>query len=156
MTTNALTYLAEHHVMTLATHGAEGPWAAAVFYVNDGFTLFFLSSPKSRHCRNLASDPRVAAAVQEDYADWTEIRGVQLEGRVRELAGAEADRARGLYGAKFAVVGSQAEAPAPIAAALAKVRWYELVPERLQFVDNTMAFGHRDEVPLPPRSKPSP
>ena len=26
-------YLADHHVMTLATHGPDGPWAAAVFYV---------------------------------------------------------------------------------------------------------------------------
>jgi hypothetical protein len=151
--TSALQYLAEHHVMTLATQGADGPWAAAVFYVNDGYTLLFLSSPNSRHARNLASEPRVAATVQEDYAEWAAIRGVQLEGRVRELASAEASRARALYGAKFAIVGGQA--PAPIAAALAKVRWYELVPERLYFVDNAIAFGHRDEVTLPPRSTPS-
>jgi uncharacterized protein YhbP (UPF0306 family) len=144
---NALTYLAEHHVLTLATHGADGPWAAAVFYVNDGYTLFFLSSPKSRHARNLASEPRVAGTVQEDYAEWTEIRGIQLEGRVRELVGAEALRARELYGAKFAVVGAQA--PAPIVAALAKVSWYELVPDHLHFVDNSVAFGHRDEIALP-------
>lgn len=39
-----LDYLREHHVMTVATHGSEGPWAAAVFYVNDGFTLFCLSA----------------------------------------------------------------------------------------------------------------
>ena len=150
---NALTYLAEHHVLTLGTQGEGGPWAAAVFYVNDGYTLFFLSSPKSRHARNLASDPRVAGTVHEDYAEWTEIRGVQLEGRVRELGGAEAARARALYGAKFAGVGAQA--PAPGAAALAKASWFELVPERLHFVDNSVAFGHRDEIALPPRSTPS-
>ena len=87
-------YLGGHHVMTLATHGAGGPWAAAVFYVSDGYTLYFLSSPRSRHARDVAAEPRVAATVQEDYAEWSQIRGVQLEGRVRELAGDEAERAR--------------------------------------------------------------
>jgi hypothetical protein len=143
--TDALTYLTEHHVMTLATQGTDGPWAAAVFYVNDGYTLFFLSSPKSRHAVDMALHRRVAATVQEDYADWTRIRGVQLEGVVRELAGIEAARARERYGAKFAVI---AEPPPPIAAALAKVHWYELVPQRMHFVDNTIAFGHRTEVRL--------
>ena len=28
-------YLGGHHVMTLATCGPEGPWAAAVFYASD-------------------------------------------------------------------------------------------------------------------------
>ena len=33
----ALAYVAGHHVMTLATQGPDGPWAAAVFYAADGF-----------------------------------------------------------------------------------------------------------------------
>jgi uncharacterized protein YhbP (UPF0306 family) len=143
-----LDYLRAHHVMTLATHGAGGPWAAAVFYVNDGFTLYFLSGPKSRHALNLAGHPRVAATVQTDYADWPEIKGVQLEGVAGEITGAEEKRARALYGGKFPVVGKLAKAPAAIVAALAKVRWYRVVPERLHFVDNSVGFGHRDEVEL--------
>ena len=35
-------------VMTLATGGDQGPWAAALFYVHEGFTLYFLSSPAIR------------------------------------------------------------------------------------------------------------
>ena len=31
-------YLARHHVMTLATQGGDGPWAAAVFYVQRSAT----------------------------------------------------------------------------------------------------------------------
>jgi hypothetical protein len=42
-------YLAGHHVMTLATQGGEGPWAAAVFYASDGASLIFLSAPNTRH-----------------------------------------------------------------------------------------------------------
>jgi len=141
-------YLRERHVMTLANHGEEGVWAAAVFYANDGFTFYFLSSPASRHCRNLARSPRVSAAVHEDYADWREIKGVQLEGIAAVIAGEEEEKARRLYAEKFPVVGNLAQAPDSIVRALAKVRWYKLIPERLFFIDNSAGFGHRDEIDL--------
>ena len=141
-------YLREHHVMTLASHGDEGVWAAAVFYANDGFALYFLSSPASRHCRNLAGNPRASAAVHEDYTDWREIKGVQMEGIASVLAGEEEETARRVYGAKFPIVGKLEQAPAAIVKALAKVRWYKLMPERLYFIDNSAGFGHRDEIDL--------
>ena len=142
-------YLAGHHVMTLATQGAEGPWAAAVFYAGDGCSLIFLSSPTSRHCLNLAQDARCAATIQEDYIDWAQIKGIQLAGRVSELQGDEAVRAQQLYGEKFPIVGQPENVPPAIAAALAKVRWFRLVPEHFHFIDNSKGFGHRDEIALP-------
>jgi hypothetical protein len=30
--------------------------------------------------------------------------------------------------------------------ALERIDWYELVPERLLFIDNSRGFGHRDAV----------
>lgn len=142
----ALDYLAAHHVMTLATHGPQGPWAAAVFYVNQGFDLYFLSSPRSRHAGDLALDERAAVTVQEDYIEWADIRGVQLEGRIELLSGAEAVDARMLYGTKFPLIAATDAAPAPIAAALARVHWYRLVATRAYFVDNSRGFGHREQV----------
>jgi uncharacterized protein len=139
-------YLREHHVMTLASLGDEGVWAAAVFYANDGFAMYFLSPPTSRHCRNLGGNPRVSAAIHEDYTDWREIKGVQLEGIASVLAGEEEQIARRIYAAKFPIAGKQA--PASIVKALAKVRCYKLLPERLCFIDNSAGFGHRDEIDL--------
>lgn len=144
----ALDYLHGHHVMTLATQGSEGPWAAAVFYVNDGFMLYCLSAPSSRHCMNLAHSPRISATIQEDYADWPQIKGVQLEGIASGISGEEEARARRLYGEKYPVVGKLAQAPAAIVKAMAKVRWYKVVPDRLYFIDNSAGFGHRDEIDL--------
>ena len=143
-------FLTGHHVMTLATHGEQGPWAAALFYASDGCSLIFLSSPNSRHCRNLALDARCAATIQEDYSDWALIKGIQLEGRVSELQGQEESRARQIYGEKFPIVGSLENIPAPIVEALARVRWYRLVPERFHFIDNSKGFGHREEIGLGP------
>lgn len=144
-------YLREHHVMTLATHGGEGVWAAAVFYASDGFDLIFLSSPASRHCRNLAQSPRVSATVQEDYTDWPEIKGIQLEGIAREIGGEREKQGRHIYGEKFPLIHALAQAPVAIARAMDKVRWYEVLAERLYFIDNSAGFGHRDAIELPRR-----
>lgn len=141
-----LTYLREHHVMSLATTGTEGPWAAAVFYVNDATTLYFLSSPGSRHCRNLTMYSRVAVTIQEDYPDWPSIKGIQLEGTAIQIGGDEEVQARALYGEKFPVVGKLAHAPAAIVKAMAKVRWYKVVPETLYFIDNAVGFGNRERI----------
>ena len=141
-------YLRDHNVATLATGSNGDLWAAAVFYVNDGHTLYFLSSPTSRHCLHLTQNPRVAVTIQEDYSDWLEIKGVQIEGVASEISGAEEEKARRLYGQKFPVVGMLAKAPGAIVKALAKVRWYRIVPQRLYFIDNSIGLGHRDEVDL--------
>lgn len=135
-----------HHVLTLATTGQDGPWAAAVFYVNDGFTLYFLSAPSTRHAVNLDARAAVAGAIQEDYRDWKEIKGIQLEGQAHKTTGAEQAAAMARFTAKFPVVGINA--PAEIASALGRVSWYRLVPERVYFIDNSLGLGHREEVPL--------
>jgi hypothetical protein len=96
----------------------------------------------------MAQCSRVAVTIQEDYADWLEIKGVQIEGIAREISGEEETRARRLYGEKFPVVGKLAQAPAVIVKALAKVRWYKVVPHSLYFIDNAVGLGHRDEIIL--------
>lgn len=135
--------LQQHHVMTLATHG-HAPWAAAVFYAPDGLDLIFLSKPRSRHVQDLAHDARCAVTIQRDYTDWPQITGLQAEGLVNELHGAARDHARTLYARRFPVVGGSA--PAAIAQALALVGWYRFRPRRLYLIDNSLGFGHRDEL----------
>ena len=137
-------YLAQHHVMTLATQGSDGPWAAAVFFAGDDDDLVFLSSPTSRHCRNLALDARCAATIQSETEDWLGIQGIQLEGRVSELHGEERARAQQRYGEKFPFARPDSAAAA-IVRALARVRWYRLRMARLYFIDNARGFGHREQ-----------
>lgn len=143
-----LAYLHDHNVMTLATTGSQGLWAAAVFYVNDGFTLYFLSAPTSRHSLNIKTLPGVSATIQEDYKEWREIKGIQLEGEARQIDGAEQAAAIARYGLKFPIVGNLASAPAEIVKAMSRIVWYKVAPTRLYFIDNALGLGHRDEVPL--------
>ena len=145
---NALAYLRNHNVMTLATTGPEGVWAAAVFYVNDDFNVYFLSAPTTRHSRNMAVQPEVAATIQEDYKDWPAIKGIQLEGRAFVTEGAEREAAIARYGSKFPFIGNPGEAPDSIADALSKISWYKIAPRRLYLIDNAFGLGHRDEIDL--------
>ncbi len=131
--------------MTLATIGPEGPWAAAVFYVNKGFTFYFLSAGHTRHSRNLAGHSRAAAAIQEDYKDWPAVKGVQLEGVVSQLKGAERQRGQSIYEEKYPFIKN---ATSQIRLGLARVNWYQLLPDRLYFIDNSKGLGHRDEISL--------
>lgn len=139
--------LGEHHVMTLATVGADGPWAAAVFYAHEDLKLYFLSAPTSRHAENLAREPRAAATIQRDYDDWPGIRGLQLEGTVREVARADEARVRALYQSRYPLIGGGAGMPRKLLEALDKIRWYEFVPKDIHLIDNTLGFAHREHLP---------
>ena len=140
-----LDYLRTHHVMTVATVGAEGPAAAAVFYVSRGARLYFLSAPGSRHCRNFMADARVALTIHEDYSDWSAIKGVQIDALARELDGQEKEDAKRLYGEKFPDVLGDRPVFAALAEALRKVCWYEASAQRIRFIDNQRGFGHKEE-----------
>ncbi|KAA3641274.1 MAG: pyridoxamine 5'-phosphate oxidase [Armatimonadetes bacterium] len=142
---DVLEYLDNHNVATLATVGPDGPWAAAVFYCNDGFALEFLSSPRSRHVQNLTHNSRCSAAIHEDYRGWTEIRGIQIEGVVRVLTDTRRAAAIARYESKFPMIRPD-QAAEPIRAALERVEWYELIADRCFFTDNSLGFGHRDEI----------
>jgi uncharacterized protein YhbP (UPF0306 family) len=82
-----LQYLESHHTMSLATVHEGVPHSATVYYVNIGFKLYFLSSPTSRHGIDLSMLSKVAATINEDYAYWRSIKGIQLEGTVRKTGG---------------------------------------------------------------------
>lgn len=140
-----LEYLGTHNVMTLATVGADGPWAAAVFYVNEGTALYFLSAPTTRHCQNMQCNPRIAATVQEDYSQWEQIKGVQIEGTVQRLNANDQHHAADLYAQKFAFM-DPLRIPTAFAAAMQKIAWYRLTPASLYFIDNSLGLGHRVRV----------
>ena len=146
MREKALAYLAAHNVMTLATTGPEGPWAAAVFYASRELDLYFVSSPKSRHASDLQRSPQAAAAIHEDYRDWRAIQGIQLSGTAVRLQGAEREAALACYSEKFNFLNNPVAQLAPVLEALGKAACYRLTPSELYFIDNATGFGKRIEV----------
>lgn len=146
-----LSYLQSHNTMTLATCAADIPWAATVFYASDGFRLYFFSAPDSRHCQNLAGNPRVAITIQEDYHDWRKIKGIQLEGSVSLVDSIlEKGKAMTIYGLKYPEVIKVFTDPANeiFYKAFLKVKFYCVFPEKIFYIDNEKGFGKRRELTL--------
>ncbi len=155
--------------MTVATAKDESPWAASVFYANDGFTLYFLSDPESRHSKDIAENHVVAITVNEDYHDWRKIKGIQMEGKA-ELVVTEDEMAKAVatYVEKFSFTAAYLKLMSSsfpkIAGYLDKllsrlpfvpglpttftVRFYKMTPTKICFIDNEKSFGHHEEFIL--------
>jgi uncharacterized protein len=144
-----LGYVQSHHTMTLSTCASDIPWAATVFYASDNLKLYFFSVPESRHCQNLAANPRVAVTIQEDYKDWQEIKGIQLEGRAALVDGVmEKAKAMAIYARKYPEIIKLFANPSSGAfyRAFVKVKFYCITPEKLFYIDNAQGFGKRQEL----------
>ncbi len=141
--------LAEVHVLSLATTDAEGrPHAANVYFAADErFDLYFISDPASAHGMHVAAWPTVAAAVYPEVDDHTQIRGLQLHGRVTLIPDDQWEAAWTVYLAKFPFVVQLAD--------LAEAQQiYRLTPTWLRYIDNRIAFGFKWETdwPVEPQS----
>ena len=72
--------------MTVAAADPNGvPWATPVFYVNDGFRLYWLSAPRNRLGAYLRENPRAAVTILDSGRDWQSMRGLQVEGPVNQV-----------------------------------------------------------------------
>ena len=146
-----LDYMQAHNTMTLATSVGDVPWAATVFYASDDLRLYFFSAPDSRHCQNLAVNARVAVTIQEDYHDWRQIKGIQLEGNVALVDGVlEKTKAMAVYARKYPGVIKLFTDPASgvFYKAFLKVKFYCVTPQKVFFIDNEQGFGKRQELPV--------
>ena len=97
--------LERENTLVLATAADDGtPIATPLFYYSDGEgNLYWLSSPDSRHSRNLSARPRVAVAVFAQVTDWKEIRGVQMEGAAEAVDSATRAAILDPYRRRFAL-----------------------------------------------------
>jgi uncharacterized protein len=140
-------FLAAHHVMSLATTGRGGPHATNLFYACDGLALVWVSDPASQHSRHIEADARVAATVAPDYSDFTAIRGVQIVGAAHRIVAAD-DRKRHLaqLEGRYSFLGQLAEGPPKLREAYAQTAVYRLQPARLVLIDNSKGFGHKETL----------
>ncbi len=133
-------YLTSHNKMTLATVTPDGrPLAHTVEYVSDGCTVYFGTLRTSRKAQNILKTPHVSFAVDEDYADWMNIQGVQMEGTASVLADPKELKIAGeMYARKFPAVASFPQNPDMIMVKVEPVAGF--------FLDYAKGFAHRDEA----------
>ena len=133
--------IGERTVLCLASSSRRGPWCAPLFFapIDGGARLVFVTDPKSRHGRELAADPRAAAAVWFETADVKQVRGVQLAGRVVALAGRDAARARAAFLRRH-------PRAAPYLAKRPHERFFAFAVARAKVTDNRRGFGFKVEL----------
>jgi len=144
-------FLAAHHVVTLATSVGAGVHAASLMYAVDGFELYWMSDPKSRHSLEIETNPRVAATVAPDYTDFKAIRGLQIAGTAARLtAGADILRASALMLRRYGFLRALAAGPAALRQAFERSGFYCLLPESITLIDNSLGFGHKETLNVSP------
>jgi uncharacterized protein YhbP (UPF0306 family) len=76
-----LKYLKTQRLMSIATFSKE-PWIASVFYaVDDDFSLYFVSEPDARHCRDIEKNNIVVLAIADSHQTTKDKKkGVQIKG----------------------------------------------------------------------------
>lgn len=147
-------FLQSHFTLTLATAAGAVPWAAAVYYVcDDDLNLCFISDPDARHVREGLASGQVAAAIHGAHQPWASIRGVQLAGRLEQVADSSRAGIERLYLARFTDVGLLLQAPAgdgagTIARRFRESAFFRIAPVRLRYIDNTRGFGRPEEYEL--------
>jgi uncharacterized protein YhbP (UPF0306 family) len=139
-------FLSKHHVLNLAY--ADGPTVGACalwFAVDEACVCYFLSSLTTRHGAALANGSQIAFTVQKDEQDWRAIQGVQGRGWCEVVPDAAHALAWAIYTARFPFVTQQFP---DLQAALTKTQLWRITPAWLRLVDNTLGFGHKDELSI--------
>jgi uncharacterized protein YhbP (UPF0306 family) len=145
----------EQHIMTLATAGERGPWAAPVYYVFLEPSFYFFSDPASRHIEDCLQSPLASAAVFAPVFSWQDIRGLQMSGAVEAvMPGLAALKAVGSYLVKFPFAKGFFNPSEPIDlnafSNRFRVRLYRFKPALVYYLDNSIAFGFRQRVHFGP------
>jgi uncharacterized protein YhbP (UPF0306 family) len=137
-------FLETQSTLALATIGADGhPQIAPLFYVSDeALNLYWLSSSASRHSLNLMAREKVAATIYPVAWHWTEIRGLQIEGVAYPVddASTRQDMLNRYY-QKF-------DLPPGFETIIADSVLYALKPTWIRWLDNSVRFGYKSEIPF--------
>ena len=141
-------FLATSRTATVGTVSGDGvPHAANVQYVSDeAFRLLWVSSPSSRHSRDLAANPRVAVTVYGHDDRASNIHGVQMHGAAEGIEGGgdEWHAAFEAYTAKFTFAASVPQ----FRSAIEKQAFYRFTPAWVRWLDNRRGFGWTGEKAL--------
>lgn len=146
--------LESHNTISLATCHDGKPWNASLFFASDKhLNIYFVSDYRTRHARHIEESGRAVAAINADCSLWTDVRGLQIDGRVSVTTGLERMNALRFYLAKFRDVKALFESPKDeneqtIAARLKAANMYCLKPSWIRLIDNSRWFGYKAEFDL--------
>ncbi|HZJ74123.1 MAG TPA: pyridoxamine 5'-phosphate oxidase family protein [Perlabentimonas sp.] len=128
-----VSFINNHHVLTLATCNDEEPYCANCFYVymEEDNSLVFTSDFDTKHIRQVSHNVYVAGSIVLETEIIGKLRGIQLQGIVSEARDELYTKARAAYLKRFPV------------AMLMKTTLWVIDLTFLKFTDNTLGFGKK-------------
>jgi uncharacterized protein YhbP (UPF0306 family) len=144
----------QHHTVTISTRDNESVWSATVFYVSDSsLNLFFLSAEKSKHIQQINFNKNVSATIYKDQKDWEKIKGIQLTGEVTKIDGVKRDEVINNYLSKYDFLQRVMNSPLnenekKIGSQFRTIPFFILKPNFIRLIDNSIVFGHKEEIQL--------
>lgn len=123
------TFLAKHHLLSLATAAESGPHAASLFYAYDPQTVSFIvaSDPETEHIENVLNEPHVAGTVALETDEVGKIQGIQFKGVMQRIEG----EMGALYFKRFAY------------AKVMRPTLWQITLTHVKMTDNRLGFGKK-------------
>ena len=127
------TLLRRHHVLSIATVSARGPWCASCFYACDeeNITLVITTDTTTRHGSEFLTNPSVAGTIALETWRVGRIRGIQFTGIISEPSGDDLSRAKRIYLRRFPY------------ATLTDLHLWIIQPDYIKLTDNRLGFGKK-------------
>ena len=79
--------LDQGYLMSLGTYDESGPWVSEVLFVNDGVSLYWLSSVNTRHSKAVVLSHKAAATITLANKLGDKEVGLQIEGKAEKIEG---------------------------------------------------------------------
>ncbi len=123
-------FIAQHHILTLATCNANMPQCATLFFAYDALHRAFIvaSDEKTEHIQNLLANPNVAGTIALETKTLGKIQGIQFRGTMQR---SDASEDAATYFSAF-----------PYARVMQPTLW-KIVPESMKLTDNRLGFGSK-------------
>jgi uncharacterized protein len=128
-----ISFIKQHHVLTIATCIDNEPWCASCFYayMDDENALVFTTDNTTRHGKEFTMNPIVAGSVVLETRIIGKIRGMQFQGIVSEPGEERMKKVKKTYLKKFPF------------AALMDTRLWVADLTMIKLTDNRLGFGKK-------------
>ena len=144
--------LISHNTISIASVYEKEISAASVFYVSDiDLKIYFLSFDKTLHSQHIFQNRNIAATINKDVEDWTEIKGLQIKGYAEKLDEHRREEILNQYKEKFKYISQILDMPKnsneqKIAEQFQAISVFIFTPNSFRLIDNSLGFGKKMEL----------
>jgi len=135
-------FMENHKVLNLGYMHRGFPNSCALWFANDSdLNLYYLSAPSTQH-GTLHRGAPVSFTINRDDQNWKEIRGIQGRGLVFP---ADSEQGWEAYRKKFPFIQDDSS---EIQEVIGEMQLWQVKPNWLRLIDNTVSFGYKEEMKL--------